>query len=288
MSTINLWIVPDHALWQHDAPMRVDEPSRWELRRPDLLLQEVAAYEPFDRPRTLLARVDGPYEKQRLVGVTVLWDEPAEDEIERTHLTEQALQRLGFGLTGLRYPDWPMATPIVIRPGPSWFSWDESEALLGLRYGSNLCDVVQGEVLTVTPRGWTAWPEDLFGAQPRVTWTTRVRERSAASDPIAELETSLVESAEQLTAPLPDECLLHYLQRMLSEFGCAGHRFTGRWAQGRKVRGRPVMVWAVATGGCCCDCEVIMNSLGRRATRRRGLLCPEAIAELEAHDDGAW
>jgi len=50
------------------------------------------------------------------------------------------------------------------------------------------------------------------------------------------------------------------------------------------------VVWAVATGGCCCDCdcEVIMNSLGRRSSRRRGLLCPEAIAELEAHDDGAW
>lgn len=45
------------------------------------------------------------------------------------------------------------------------------------------------------------------------------------------------------------------------------------------------MVWAVATGGCCCDYEVIMNSLGRRSTRRRGLLCPEAIAELEVDDD---
>ncbi len=266
--------------------MRVDDPGRWELRRPDLLLQEVAAREPFDRPRTLLARVDGPYEQQRLVGVTLLWDEPAEDERKRTRLTEQALQRLGFGLTRLPYPDWPMVVPIVIRPGPSWFSWDESDALLGLRYGSNLCDVVQGDVLTVTFRGWTSWPDDLYGAQPRAGWRS-VPDRTT-SDPIAQLETSLVESAEQLTAPLPDECLLHYLQRMLSEFGCAGHRFTERWAQGRKVRGRPVMVWAVATGGCCCDCEVVTNSLGRRSTRRRGLLCPEAIAELEAANDGGW
>ena len=108
------------------------------------------------------------------------------------------------------------------------------------------------------------------------------------TDDIAELEAALARTSEQLTAPQPDECLLHYLERMLRAFGCAGHRFTERWAQGRVVRGRPVLVWAVATGGCCCDCEVIMNSLGRRSTRRRGLLCPRAIAELEAQDRQRW
>ena len=162
---------------RHDVPMRDDEPSRWELRRPDLLLQSVAAREPYDRPRTLLARVDGPYEQQHLAGVTLLWDEPATDECQRTRLTEQAMQRLGFGMTDLPYADWPMAVPIVIRPGPSWFSWDESEALLGLRYGSNLCDAVQGDVLTVTPRGWVSWPDDLFGTRPRAAWRTTVAAR---------------------------------------------------------------------------------------------------------------
>lgn len=155
---------------RHDAPMRDDEPSRWELRRPDALLQSVAAREPYDRPRTLLARVDGAYEQQHLAGVTLLWDEAATDECERTRLTEQAMQRLGFGMTALPYADWPMAVPIVIRPSPSWFSWDESEALPGLRYGSNLCDVVQGDVLTVTPRGWISWPDGLFGPRPRAAW----------------------------------------------------------------------------------------------------------------------
>lgn len=91
-----------------------------------------------------------------------------------------------------------------------------------------------------------------------------------------------------MTDPGPDECLFHYLVRMLDEFGCAGHRFTERWARGRRVRGRPVMQWAVETGGRCCDCEVLLNSLGRRSTRRRGLLCPEAIAELEAGDGSDW
>jgi hypothetical protein len=235
-----------------------------------------------------LARVDGAYQQQRLAGVTGLWDEPAVDEFQRTRLTEQALTRLGFSRTRLPYTEWPMAVPIVIRPGPSWFSWDESEAVLGLRYGSNSCDVVQGEVLTVTACGWTSWPDDLFGARPRARWQAALPELTAAKDPVVQLETALADTAEQLTAPLAGECLLHYLERMLAEFGCAGHRFTERWARGRKVRGRPVMVWAVATGGCCCDCEVIMKSLGRRSTRRRGLLCAEALAQLAEQDERDW
>jgi hypothetical protein len=283
-----MWTALETAPRPQDAPMRPDEPDPGELRRPDLLLHAVAGYEPFSSPRTLLARVDGAYEQQVLAGVTGLWDEPPEHELDTTRQTEQALQRLGFVSTGRRYRDWPMAVPIVIRPGPSWFSWDESEAVLGLRYGSNLCDVVQGDVLTVTPRGWSSWPADLYGGQPRAQWQAAFPERPGPADQLAQLEASLAASSQQLTAPLPDECLLHYLERMLSEFGCVGHRFTERWAQGRKVRGRPVMVWARATGGCCCDCEVVMNSLGRRSTRRRGLLCREAIAELEAQDGQRW
>ncbi len=106
-------------------------------------------------------------------------------------------------------------------------------------------------------------------------------------DAIAGLEASLAEVSDSLTAPRPDECLLHYLERMLPEFGCAGRRFTERWARGRKVRGRPVLTWASATGGYC-DCEVIMNSFSRPSSRRQGLLCPEALAELEADDRERW
>jgi hypothetical protein len=109
-------------------------------------------------------------------------------------------------------------------------------------------------------------------------------------DPVLdETERLLRAAGAALTDPLPDECLLHYLLRMLEQFGCSGHRFTERWASGHRVRGRPVMQWAVETGGCCCDCEVVLNSLGRRSSRRRGLLCPEALQELEAADaDGLW
>jgi hypothetical protein len=63
-----------------------------------------------------------------------------------------------------------MAVPIVVRPGSAWWSWDELEAVLGLRYGSNCCHVIQGDVLTVTGRGWLSWPDDLHGTEPRAQW----------------------------------------------------------------------------------------------------------------------
>ena len=100
----------------------------------------------------------------------VLWDEPAEDEHERTRQTERAMRRLGFGLTRCPYPQWPIAVPVVIRPGAAWWSWDERAVWLGLRYGSNLCDVLQGDVLTVTARGWISHLDELHGPQPRAGW----------------------------------------------------------------------------------------------------------------------
>lgn len=141
-----------------------------EIRRPDLLLRQVGERHPFDRPKTLLARVEGPYEHQRLVECVVLWDEPAQDERERTRQTERAMRRLGFGLTQRPWPEWPIAVPVVIRPGAAWWSWDEREVWLGLRYGSNLCDVLQGDVLTVTAHGWISHLDELHGPQPRAGW----------------------------------------------------------------------------------------------------------------------
>jgi len=151
--------------------MTDDIDTAWQLRRPDLVLQQIAARHPFNRPRTLLARVDGPYAHQRLAGVTVLWQEPAVDEVERTTLTEQALARLGFTRTEAAYRDWPLAVPVVVRPGSAWSSWDEREAFYGLRYGSNWVDVRQGDVLTVTTRGWTSWLDGIWGSSPRAQWS---------------------------------------------------------------------------------------------------------------------
>ena len=141
-----------------------------EIRRPDLLLHEVSRWHPFDRPVTLLARVDGPYDQQRLVDCLVLWHEPVQGAHERTLRTEQALLRLGFARTPLPHPHRPIAVPVVVRPGSAWWSWDEREVWLGLRYGSNLCDVLHGDVLTVTAHGWLSHLDGLHGSEPRAAW----------------------------------------------------------------------------------------------------------------------
>lgn len=147
-----------------------DEPG-WELRRPDLVLQAIAEEHPFDWPRTLLARVDGPYDAQLLTAATLLWHEPAADEVERTELAEQALDRLGFTRTAGACRSWPLAVPVVVRPGSSSASWDEEEALLGPRYGSNWVDARHGDVLTVTTRGWSSWLDGAWGTTPRAHWS---------------------------------------------------------------------------------------------------------------------
>ena len=170
MSTTCLWTGTDGPRGPHDADMTKIVMFPSEIRRPDLLLQQMCERHPFDQPRTLLARVDGPDDQQRLVDCTVLWDEPARDEHERTLQTEQALRRLGFGPTRRPYPQWPIAVPVVIRPGAAWWSWDEREVWLGLRYSFNLCDVLQGDVLTVKGLGWISHLDELHGSEPRAVW----------------------------------------------------------------------------------------------------------------------
>lgn len=93
------------------------------------------------------------------------------------------------------------------------------------------------------------------------------------------LERQLAALSEQLTAPAPGECLDHYLDRSLGQFGCTGHRFTRRWARSRRRGTEDGLVrWATARGGCCCDCEVVQNALWRGDARRRGgVLCAGAL-----------
>ena len=47
---------------------------------------------------------------------------------------------------------------------------------------------------------------------------------------VPQLEAELAALAEQLTAPLPGECLHCYLTRVVHDLGCTGLRFTERWA----------------------------------------------------------
>lgn len=151
--------------------MDLSKPDRWELRRPDLVLRDLERLLPFDTPRTLLARVDGAWCDQRLAKATQLWRQPARDELARTRTTERALKRLGLGFTKTAYAEWPIVIAVVVRPGSCWWSFDESEAHLGLRYGSNLVHAVNGDIITVTRRGWYSQLDELYGATPAARWS---------------------------------------------------------------------------------------------------------------------
>lgn len=236
----------------------------WELRRPDLVLAGVARRLPFDRPRTLLARVDGPYDDQRLTAVTVLWAEPAADELQRTELTEQALERLGFSRHADRnHLSWPLAVPVVVRPGSVWTSWDESEAFLGLRYGANWVDVRQGDVLTVTPRGWFSYLDEVYGTTPRATWTA--------------LAAQSADALAHLPGPRGDECLACFLRRALERQPCTGRlslTHDWQWAQRRRgLRTGGLTAYLKRNGGYC-DCEVLLNVYPDDEVAAVGERCP--------------
>lgn len=153
--------------------MDLTKPDRWELRRPDLVLHELEAKLPFDIPRTLLARVDGRWRDQRLTKGTQLWRRPPRDEPARSDMADRALKRLGLSLGRkiVPYQELPIVVAVVVRPGPCWWSIDESEAHLGLRYASNIGFAVNGDIMTVTAKGWYSQLDELAGTTPRARWS---------------------------------------------------------------------------------------------------------------------
>jgi hypothetical protein len=74
------------------------------------------------------------------------------------------------------------------------------------------------------------------------------------------VEAELIELSGMLTEPGEHECLRCYLLRMIHEFGCDGqHRWTTRWRDLRAPGSRSLLRRLKQLGGCCCDCEVLMN-----------------------------
>jgi hypothetical protein len=79
---------------------------------------------------------------------------------------------------------------------------------------------------------------------------------NAATD----VESYVADVQHALTTPLDRECLVCYLLRMVGEFGCDGtHRWTKRWREVSAPRASALLRRLANRGGCCCDCEVLMN-----------------------------
>lgn len=138
------------------------------------MLEAVARQHPLDVPHTLLARVEGPEEQPELIGLEHLWCIPPLDSLDRSGAVEDTLSRLGLHLNWRSLgpdDDLPWIVPVVVRPGPCVWSWDESEVMLGLRYGCNGTSARQSEPLVVTGRGWWAALQDVYGTSPSAHWS---------------------------------------------------------------------------------------------------------------------
>jgi hypothetical protein len=89
---------------------------------------------------------------------------------------------------------------------------------------------------------------------------TGQKEETMAKSVADAVEAELADLSRQLTEPAERECLRCFLLRMISEFGCDGtHRWTVRWRNARAPRARGLVVRLQRRGGCCCDCEVLIN-----------------------------
>ncbi len=85
------------------------------------------------------------------------------------------------------------------------------------------------------------------------------RDPADAADAADAAEQELRTVAEALTTPLPDECVLCYVWRMLDAFGCnATLRWTRRWRDARAPRATALEHRLGRRGGFC-DCEIFLN-----------------------------
>jgi hypothetical protein len=72
-------------------------------------------------------------------------------------------------------------------------------------------------------------------------------------------ERRLVELAENLSAPAPEECVLCYVERMVDSFGCDNTlRWARHWRDLRQPRATGLERRLESRGGFC-DCEIFLN-----------------------------
>lgn len=77
------------------------------------------------------------------------------------------------------------------------------------------------------------------------------------NSPVEDAEALLRELAAELTTPLPGECLLCYVHRML-EHGCRGLRWAPHYRDLRAPRATALEKRLRSAGGGC-DCEIFWN-----------------------------
>ncbi|WP_309132962.1 DUF2695 domain-containing protein [Brevibacterium sp.] len=93
------------------------------------------------------------------------------------------------------------------------------------------------------------------------------------------------EAAARIMAPYEGECLLCYVYRQLTEFGCdGGHRFARSFRDSTAPRATALLRNLARAGACCCDCEIFLNAY-RLGPRPLVLHFKRSSAPAEADDE---
>lgn len=145
---------------------------------------------------------------------------------------------------------------VVCREGAPVVGPVEAQFYYGWRNSNHLTAALDGDVYVVTPRGWAGLFGAWAGPVPALP-AAEVDEDGAAAVRAAEL---VVEAASlSLLEPEAGECLLCYVHRMISAFGCDTHlRFATLYRDVRAPRATGLERRLGRVGGFC-DCEIFLN-----------------------------
>lgn len=67
--------------------------------------------------------------------------------------------------------------------------------------------------------------------------------------------------SQTLLEPKSHECLVCYVSRQLTQFGCdTTHRFALRYQDRAAPRATALLPRLAQMGACCCDCEILLNA----------------------------
>jgi hypothetical protein len=118
-------------------------------------------------------------------------------------------------------------------------------------------------VYAVTPNGWAS----LYGRASGPAPALPVVQASAETTPIvAAAERELAGLSGGLLGPRVRECVLCYVDRMISEFGCdCRPRFAGHYRDSRAPRATG-LERRLGRMGAFCDCEIFFNAYEARGS----------------------
>lgn len=144
---------------------------------------------------------------------------------------------------------------VVCREGEPVVAPTEIQYGWGWRYSNHHTAAFDSDVYAVTPQGWVALLGDWSGATPALPASPRLR----LVPELQEAEAILADASSAILDPLPRECLLCYVGRMVDEFGCDGSlRFATHYRAVRAPRATALETRLGRKGGYC-DCEIFLN-----------------------------